>query len=75
VDAPKLSETESALLCDGLQKIVDTKNLHDIEVANIRRLQILSQWRNDIEKAVSEGESMQVTRTHLYLWQNQNLRL
>jgi len=56
VDAPKLSETESALLRDGLQKIADTKNLHDIEVANIRGLQILSQWRKDIEKAVSEGE-------------------
>jgi len=55
-DAPKLSKTESALLHNGLQNIADTKNLHDIEVANIQGLQILSQWRKDIEKAVSEGE-------------------
>jgi len=34
-DAPKLSKTEYALLHDGLLKIVDTKNLHDIEVANV----------------------------------------
>jgi len=54
---PNLTESESVVLCDGLNlEDSDLRGFHDLEVAKIRGMHILKHWREDILKAVSKGE-------------------
>jgi len=53
-DLPKLTDAESKILRDGLE-LYDL-NLHDLAVAVVRSSHILGKWREEISKAVSEGE-------------------
>jgi len=54
---PTLIESESIILCSGLNlEDSNHKEFHDLEVAKIRGMHILKHWREDILKAVSEGE-------------------
>jgi len=57
---PTLTESESIVLRDGLNLNLDDsdlKDFHDIELAQIRGMQILARWRDDISTAVQEGET------------------
>jgi len=53
-DLPKLTDAESKILRDGLE--LYGLNLHDLAVAVVRSSHILGKWREEISKAVSEGE-------------------
>jgi len=53
-DIPQLTKAESELLHEDVE--LDDLILHDVAIAYIRSMHILSRWREDISKAVSEGE-------------------
>jgi len=53
-DVPQLTDAELKILCDGLK--LHSLDLHDLAVAALRSLHILGKWREEIIKAVSEGE-------------------
>jgi len=55
LDTPKLCESDSIKLHKDMED--HRLNCQDIEIAYIQANQILSRWREEIQKAVSEGEN------------------
>jgi len=54
-DCPTLTASESTILRDGMNLEGIDIHFQDLEVAKIKGMHILAQWRDDIAKGVSEG--------------------
>ncbi len=55
LDTPKLCDSDSVKLHEDMED--HGLNCQDMEIAYIHANQILSRWREEIQKAVSEGEN------------------